>query len=110
MFLVGAKRLIADVKDDSLRVTYRAPLRRTQIDIRLSDIRRIDLLGPNGQATTAPSEIKPEGRVTKEKYLVQAQFDDRAPVVLFERAGALGHEVGHILLGWWNENSGRLRR
>ena len=110
VFLVGAKRLIVDASDDNLRVTYRALLRRTQIDIRLSDVQQFELISPDGQSATGPSELKPEGRKTKEKYLVQAQFDDRSPVVLFQRAGALGQDVGHILLEWWNDNGGRFRR
>ena len=106
VLLVGAKRLNIDAIEDSLRQTYRALLRRTQIDIRLSDVQQFALIGPNGQSTTAPFGTSPETPKTKEKHLLQAQFDDRAPVVLFERSGALGHDVGRILLAW-RDNNGR---
>lgn len=104
IFLVGVKHLVADVVDDSLSVTYRAVLRRKEIDIRLSDIKQFVLVDPDGNETHRISNTDAEEPEPRKMYIIKARFDDRNPVVLFTRAGALGYDVGHIMLGWWNEH------
>lgn len=104
IFFVGAKRLIADVVDDNLRVTYRALLRRTQVDICISEIGRFVLIDPKGDETDRASEIEPENRSPMGKFILEARFADRSPVILFKRSGALGHDVGQIMLAWWAEH------
>lgn len=99
IFLVGVRRITADVPLNSLHVSYRSIMRKTQLSIRLSDVQKIAMLN------SSPGSTASGGENGQEKHHLQAQFSDRNPVTLFEHSGPLGYCVGTIVLTWWQKKS-----
>lgn len=109
LFLVGGKRVIASSLDDILLVTFRAPLRRTQTEVRISDIHDIVPVKIS-RAVSSVLDFSTTGIPEKgEVFAVEARFRDREPILLFRRNGALGLELAKIVANWWERSEGRQR-